>query len=76
MFKSTLISNFHNNFNLGNKTTENFTILRISIFLHKKNYITLCFSRPSEESLKWSVMGASTLLDIFYNFNHELCVDR
>ena len=52
-----LTSKFHSNFNLRNKNTKKFAILRT----WKEICNALYFSIYSIESLKWSVVGVSTL---------------
>jgi hypothetical protein len=48
-------------FNLSNTITEKFTVLLNSIFLNGKMCTALYFSKFGAKSLKWLVMGASTL---------------
>ena len=57
VFGPTLASRFHRNFNLRNNTTK-----KIAFFLiWKINCSALHYSKFGSKSLKWSIMGTSTL---------------
>ena len=62
----------HSNPNFRNKINEIFLILLISIFLHEEKLHHLYFSEYDAKSLKWSVMGCSTIIGLLMDVKYCL----